>query len=179
MTARRAALRRVAAFAACAAALLLAPAAAAHPVHTSAARADYNESTRRLEVSVPLDADDASQALSSRTGRRIVLEREPAEALAKLLHAWLRERFLALDATGQPLSLHWVGHELKEEPPHFTLWLHFEIPAPVGPEKLRLAHLLLTDEFTRQENTLRIRASGRECLLAFRRGDAPRPVFLP
>lgn len=150
----------------------------AHPVHTSAARADYNVETRRLEVSVALDADDATHALSLRANRRVVLEREPAEELPKLLQAWLCERFLAFDAAGQPLTHLWAGHELKEESPHFTLWLHFEIPAPAGPDGLRLAHLLLTDEFPRQENTLRVRASGRECILSFRRDDAPKPVSL-
>lgn len=148
----------------------------AHPAHTSAARADYNTGTRRLEVSVPLDADDATHALSLRAGRRVILEREPADNLTKLLRAWLRERFLALDADGQPLTLHWVGHELKEESPHFTLWLHFEIPIPAGVEGLRFAHMLLTDEFPSQENTLRIRASGRECVLSFRHGDTAKPV---
>jgi len=152
------------------------PSAHAHPVHTSAARADYNAETKRLEVSVALDADDATNALSQRAHRRVVLEREPAEDLAKLLQAWLRERFLALAANGQPLSLSWIGHELKKESAHFTLWLHFEIPAPAGPEGLRLAHLLLTDEFPRQENTLRVRAAGRECVLFFRRGDSDKPV---
>jgi hypothetical protein len=149
-----------------------------HPSHTSAARADHNAGTQRLEVSVPLDADDATHALSLRAHRRVVLEREPTEDLAQLLQAWLHERFLALDTAGQPLSFQWVGHELKEESPHFTLWLHFEIPAPAGPEGLRLAHLLLTDEFPRQENTLRVRASGRECVLSFRRDDAPKTVAL-
>ena len=157
---------------------LLLPSAFSHPVHTSTARADYNPETKRLEVSVALDSDDATHTLSQRANRRIVLEREPTEDLSKLMQAWLRERFLALDAAGQPLSFLWVGHELKEESPHFTLWLHFEIPAPAGPEGLRLAHLLLTDEFPRQENTLRIRASGRECVLSFRRGDTPKPVVL-
>jgi hypothetical protein len=156
----------------------LAQPALAHPVHTSAARADYNAETQRLEVSIPLDADDATHVISQRTNRRVVLEREPAEELTKLLQAWLRERFHALDAVGQPLVLTWVGHELKEESPHCTLWLHFEIPAPAGPEGLRLAHLLLTDEFPGQENTLRVRAAGRECVLSFRRGAAPKPVAL-
>jgi hypothetical protein len=154
----------------------LAQPALAHPVHLSTARADHNPATKRVEVSIPLDADDATHALNLRTGRHVILEREPAADLAKLLQAWLRERFLALDADGRPLALDWVGHELKEESPHFTLWLHFEIPAPAGPEGLRLAHLLLTDEFPRQENTLRIRTSGRECVLVFRRGDTAKPV---
>ncbi len=153
--------------------------ALAHPVHLGTAHADYNTTTGRLEISVALDADDAETALSRRTGRRISLEQTPSATLDGLLQAWLAEKFLAVDRHGAPQPLLWVGRELKESAPHYTLWLHCEVVLPGGPEGARLAHLLLLDEFPRQENVLRVRAGGRSCTLTFRRGDTPRLVAFP
>lgn len=157
----------------------LAQPALAHPVHLSTAYADYNTTTGRLEISVALDADDAETALSRRTGRRISLEQTPSATLDGLLQAWLAEKFLAVDRHGAPQPLLWVGRELKESTPHYTLWLHCEVALPGGPDGARLAHLLLLDEFPRQENVLRVRAGGRECVLVFRRGDTLRSVAFP
>lgn len=157
----------------------LAQPAPAHPVHLGTAHADYNTATGRLEISVALDADDAETALSRRTGRRISLEQTPSTTLDGLLQAWLAEKFLAVDRHGAPQPLLWVGRELKESSPHYTLWLHCEVALPGGPEGARLAHLLLLDEFPRQENVLRVRASGRECILVFRRGDTLKTVAFP
>jgi hypothetical protein len=150
----------------------------AHPVHTSAAEADYNAATSRLEISIPLDADDTETALSRRTGRRISLEKTPGAELDALLQAWLAEKFLALDRAGTARKIQWVGRELRETSPHYTLWLHCEAPLPGGVEGARLAHLLLLDEIPRQENVLRVRAAGRECILSFRPGDPAKPVTL-
>lgn len=148
----------------------------AHPTHLSTAHADYNTTTGRLEISIALDADDAETALSRRAGRRISLEQTPSATLDGLLQAWLAEKFLAVDRHGAPQPLLWAGRELKESAPHYTLWLHCEVALPGGPAGARLAHLLLLDEFPRQENILRVRAGGRECVLVFRRGDTAKPV---
>lgn len=153
--------------------------APAHPVHLGTAHADYNTATGRLEISISLDADDAETALTRRAGRRITLEQTPPAELDALLHAWLAEKFLAVDRHGAPQPLLWVGRELKVSSPHYTLWLHCEVALPGGPAGARLAHLLLLDEFPRQENILRVRAGGRGCTLAFRRGDTPKPVAFP
>lgn len=147
------------------AALALATAAAAHPIHTSFAEADYNRATQRLEVALRVFADDFEAALSLRAGRKVSLEKTPAAELDTLMQACLAGQFLVRPADGAPAGLAWVGRELKDA--QNELWLYFEFPLPGGVEGARFRHTVLCELFRDQLNSVRVRDGGRKVTLVF------------
>ncbi len=157
---------------------LLVPAAIAHPVHTSIADADYNRATKKLEVAVRVFADDFEAALSAVSGKKISLERTPPAEFDALALRYLRERFTVIPTgSNQPVSLTWVGRELKDAAN--VVWLYFEVPLPGGIEGARLRHALLGEVFPDQLNSVRVRAGTRQVTLLFPPGQAERAVTFP
>jgi hypothetical protein len=149
--------------------LALATTAAAHPVHTSFAEADYNRATQRLEVALRVFADDFEAALSRHAGRKISLEKTPAAELDTLMRARLAEQFLVRPADGAPVGPAWVGRELKDA--QNELWLYFEFPLPGGVEGARFRHAVLCELFRDQLNSVRVRDGERQVTLVFLPGQ--------
>jgi hypothetical protein len=165
------------------ASVLFASAARAHPLHLSAAEADYNPTNQKLEISLKVFPDDFEAALTHRAKKRISLERTPGRELDALIQAYLQETFTVKSRDGTPRSLLWVGRELKDGDAH--LWLYFEVPLPGGLEGARLAHLVLCDEFRDQLNSVLVRdpaAPGRprrQATLLFFPDRAEKTVVFP
>lgn len=154
--------------------LALATAAAAHPIHTSFAEADYNRVTQRLEVALRVFADDFETALSLRAGKKISLEKTPAAELDALMQACLAEQFLVRPADGAPAGFTWVGRELKDA--QNELWLYFEFPLPGGAEGSRFRHRVLCELFSDQLNSVRVRDGERQVTLVFLPGEGEKTV---
>ena len=152
---------------------LLASAATAHPIHTSIAEADYNRATQRLEVAVRVFADDFEAALGAAIGKKISLERTPASEFDALAQRYLRERFAVVPAGGsQPADLTWIGRELKDA--SNEVWLYFELALPGGVDGARVRHGLLTERFSDQLNSVRLRDGARQTTLVFPPGVSER-----
>lgn len=156
---------------------LLAPAATAHPIHTSIAEADYNRSTKKLEVAARVFADDFEAALSAISAKKISLERTPAAEVDALTQRYLRERFAVVPAGGdRPAALTWIGRELKDA--SNEVWLYFELALPGGVDGMRVRHALLTELFSDQLNSVRLRDGPRQTTLVFPPGVRERvPAF--
>lgn len=163
-------------------AILLAPSAAAHPVHTSHADADFNAATGRLEISLRVIASDLLAALQAEAGDgapELSWEKTAAAELDRLLFAYLRPRFRFLDAAGRELPLQWVGRDADHDDDGQRAWFYIEVALPGGPEGARVEHRLLLDRVSGQRNTVRIRHGGRSVTLSFAPGQGPRPIAFP
>lgn len=150
---------------ACLAGLSLPSALRAHPIHTSIAEADYNRTSRKLEVALRVFLDDFEAALAARIGRPIALATLPKAEFDVLARAYVAAKFIVRAADGTPAPHEWVGRELK--PAENELWLYFEIPLPAGIEGARLHHALLGEVFPNQINSVRVRDQGRLATLVF------------
>ncbi|MSU22653.1 MAG: hypothetical protein EXS32_02405 [Opitutus sp.] len=124
--------------------------AAAHPLHTSYAEADYRADSGKLEIALRLFSDDAEVALTARAGKKISLDKTPAAEFDALLLACIRD--------GARQNLRWVGRELKDGDLH--LWLYVECPLPGGLAGAKFSNRLLRDIFSDQINSIRVRDRG-------------------
>ena len=132
--------------------------AAAHPVHTSYAEADYRADSGKLVISLRLFSDDAEVALTARAGKKISLDKTPAAELDALLLACIRAGFTVASRDGAGQLLRWVGRGLKDGDPH--LWLYVECPLPGGLAGAKFSNRLLRDVFSDQINSIRVRDRG-------------------
>lgn len=152
--------------------------AAAHPLHSSLAEADYHRATQRLEVAVRVFADDFEHALTTRAGKKISLEKTPAAEIDALTQRYLQAAFTLKTRAGTtPAPLTWIGRELKDATNE--LWLYFEISLPGGIEGVRLKHALLADMFSDQLNSVRVRDGPRKTTLLFLPGQGEQTVQFP
>ncbi len=88
---------------------VLLSAARAHPIHTSLAEADYNRTSRKLEVALRVFADDLETALGERTKSTISFLKTPPAEFVPLLRAYLGERFVIRAADGRAVPHEWIG----------------------------------------------------------------------
>ena len=151
--------------------------AAAHPVHTSSAEADYNRTTRKLEISLRVFADDFEAALAALAGETVSLEKSPPATVDALARAYLTAHFIVKNRDGVLASQHWIGRELKDATNE--LWLHFEIDLPGGVDGLRLDYAVLKELHSDQLNSVRVRDGPRTRILTFPPGQGERTVRFP
>lgn len=155
----------------------LAPPASAHPVHTSSAEANYNRTTRKLEVSLRVFADDFEAALAALAGEAVSLEKTPPATVDALARAYLTAHFIVKNRDGVLAAQHWLGRELKDAANE--LWLHFEIDLPGGVDGVRVDYAVLKDLHSDQLNTVRVRDGPRTRILTFPPGQGERTVRFP
>ena len=155
----------------------LAPPAAAHPVHTSSAEANYNRTTRKLEVSLRVFADDFEAALAALAAHSVSLEKTPPATVDALARAYLTAHFIVKNRDGGLAGQHWLGRELKDAANE--LWLHFEIDLPGGVDGVRIDYAVLKELHSDQLNTVRVRDGPRTRILTFPPGQGERTVRFP
>lgn len=155
----------------------MSPPADAHPIHTSLAEADYNRTTGKLEIALRVFADDFEARLSVHAGRKISLEKTPAAEFDEVTRAYLAERFTVKSREGTLAAHTWVGRELKEAANE--LWLFFEIPLPGGIEGAVIRHGVLSEHFSDQLNSVRVRDGGRKATLIFLPSHREKTVRFP
>ncbi len=148
--------------------------ASAHPIHTSFAEADYNPTAKTLEVAVRLFADDVEAALAELAGKPVSFARTPPKEIDALARAYTTAHFTVKTRDHQLASLRWVGRELHDAANE--VWLYFEFDLPAGLDGVRLHHALLSDRFSDQLNSVRVRDRGREVTLTFLPRQPERPV---
>jgi len=139
--------------------------AAAHPIHTSIADAEYNSTARTLEVALRVFTDDFEAALTEREKRSISLTRTPAAEFDTLARAYLAEYFTVKSTDGARVPLHWIRRENKADTNE--LWLYFEAPLPQGVEGCTIHHAMLRDQFSNQINSVHVRDGSRRTTLVF------------
>ena len=155
-----------------AAALLLGAASRpvhAHPLHTSLAELSYDASTRVLNVSLRVFADDFAAAVTRGTGARAVGALPPDSAM----YRYVAERFAVAAPGGGPVALRWCGVRRSGEV--LLLCLRATAVPPIAGARVRSA--LLTEVFSDQVNLVQASYGGRRQMLMFtpRTGVKPLP----
>lgn len=145
--------------------LAFAAKAAAHPIHTSIAEAEYNPTAHTLEVALRVFTDDFEAALTKREKRSVSVERTPAAEFDALARVYVAEYFTVKAADGARVTLQWIRREIKESVNE--LWLYFEAPLPQGVDGTTIHHAILRDQFSNQINSVHLRDGTRRTTLVF------------
>jgi hypothetical protein len=148
----------------------------AHSLHQSTAEAEWNEQTKKLEVSLTVFINDLELALIRHSEKLIRLDKVPAEVFDEQAKLYLSQTMLARDAKGQTVPLKWVGRELdsetqKSDEPMMTLFFEFSLPE--GLQDATLQNRVFTDLFADQANLLLFRQAEHKVQMLFQRGTEP------
>ncbi len=154
----------------------------AHSLHQSTAEAEYNPTTKKLEVSLTVFISDLETALVRQSEREMSLDKTPAAEFDAQIQAYLAKTFVVTDAAGKAAKIEWVGRELdadsvKSGDPAATLF--FEIALPGGLAGKTLQHAVFRDLFKDQTNLLQMRSGSRKVELRFAHDDLARHLLLP
>jgi hypothetical protein len=151
----------------------------AHGLHQSSAEAEYNSTTRKLEISLTVFVSDLELALVRQVEREISLSKTPAAELDTQIQRYLSKTFVVSDASGKPATLQWVGREIdvstkaSGDP---TVTLYFEMPLPDGLQGTTLRHGVFCDLFKDQSNLLHLRSGAQSTELRFTHDEAKRSL---
>ncbi|HEY1083993.1 MAG TPA: DUF6702 family protein [Prosthecobacter sp.] len=163
-------------------ALFVGTCAHAHSLHQSAAEAEYNAKTKKLEVSLTVFINDLELALIRHSERMMALEKTPAVEFDAEVQAYLSKTFVITDAAGKVSKIEWVGRDLdadsaKSDEPCVTLYFQVSLPAGLG--GVSLQHSVFTDLFKDQTNLLLLRQGERKDEWRFVHGEAAKKLFRP
>jgi hypothetical protein len=141
--------------------VLLVPAARvafAHPLHTTLTRLLYDASTRVLDVSVRVFADDFRAAVlaPARAESDVV---PPDSAMLR----YVTGRFVILRAGGAPVPLRWCGMRRDGE----ALFLCLRATGQPSPAGVRMRNALLSEIFPDQVNIVQASYGGASRTLLF------------
>ena len=154
----------------------------AHSLHQSTAEAEYNPTTKKLEVSLTVFINDLELALIRQAEREMRLDKTPAAQLDAEIQTYLAKTFVVTDAAGNVPKIEWVGRKLDVNSadggdPAVTLF--FEVALPDGLPNTALRHIVFTDLFKDQINLLHLRNGSRKVQLSFTRAEAGRKLAFP
>ncbi len=147
--------------------------AAGHPFHVSIAEAEFNRSTKKLEVALRVHPSDLEAILSRRTKNRVDLDR--TKDVDHLITQYVRETFVVRPKGGEPLKLKWVGKEVDAR----YAWLYFEFPCTAQPGVWEVTDTILCDWLKDQSNTILFRQGDQRFSLNFRQEQPTRTLQLP
>ena len=141
--------------------VLLVPAvraAFAHPLHTTLTQLSYDASTRMLNVSVRVFADDFSAAVMPRAnvGGLVI---PPDSAMLR----YVSGRFVVQGAGGRAIPLTWCGMRRDGE----ALFLCLRATAQPSPAGARMRNALLSEMFADQVNIVQASYGGTRRTLLF------------
>jgi hypothetical protein len=134
---------------------------AGHPMHTSGAELT-GERDGSVQVMLRVFTDDFAAALAAGS----------AASTPDGPHGYLRDRFVLLGGTGEPVKLTWDAGR----PSGDVLILHGRGRVPGGLAGARVANRVLTERFADQVNVVRASYDGLSATLIFVRGDGLKPL---
>jgi hypothetical protein len=130
----------------------------AHPLHTTLTQLSYDASTRVLNVSVRVFADDFSAAVmpGSRADTVVI---PPDSAMLR----YVSGRFALQRPGGGPIPLRWCGMRRDGE----ALFLCLRATAQPSPAGARMRNALLSERFADQVNIVQVSYGGARRTLLF------------
>jgi hypothetical protein len=154
----------------------------AHSLHQSTAEAEYNPTTKKLEVSLTVFINDLELALVRQSEREMRLDKTPAPEFDAQIQAYLAKTFVVTDAAGKAAKIEWLGREMdaesvKSDDPVVTLF--FEISLPGGLTDATLRHAVFHDLFKDQINLLQLRGGEHKVELNSSRNDPNMKFVFP
>lgn len=151
----------------------------AHSLHQSTAEAEYNPTTKKLEVSLTVFINDLETALIRQSEREMRLDKTPAAEFDAQIEAYLAKTFVVTDASGKVAKIEWVGRELdadsvKSNDPAVTLF--FEVSLPGGFTDAKLQHAVFCDLFKDQSNFLQLHHDSHKTEFRFTPNEVPKAL---
>jgi uncharacterized protein DUF6702 len=136
-----------------------------HTFHTSLMQMEYNQREKLVEISIQVFSHDLENILSSRSRKRVRLDKSPDAA--QLTLAYLREAVNLKNRDGQLKTFSWVGMESQAD----TVWLYVETKMPEGLEGARIRNRIFFDLLDDQVNLVHIKDDGKKADVVFKTGD--------
>lgn len=147
----------------------------AHSLHQSTAEAEYNPTTKKLEVSLTVFINDLELALVRQSEREMRIDKTPAAEFDAQIQAYLAKTFVVTDAAGKTAKIEWVGRQIEDESKTSddpTVTLFFEILLPSGLVNATLRHTVFGDLFKDQSHLLHLRNGPRKAELRLTNAEA-------
>lgn len=150
----------------------------AHSIHQSTAEAEYNPTTKKLEVCLTVFIDDLELALMRQSERLMSIDKTPAADFDAQIQTYLTKTFVVTDAAGKAAEIEWVGRELAQagDP---AVMLFFEVPVVGELATSTLKHAVLCDLFKDQLNLLLVSVGTQKQQLKFTADDSLKPLAMP
>ena len=141
--------------------LCLVTCAHAHSLHQSTAEAEYNPTTKKLEVSLTIFINDLELALVRQCEREMILDKTPAAEFDAQIQAYLSKTFVVTDAAGKVAKIEWVGRELDAESvksgdPTVTLFFEIVLLGGLADANVTLKHAVFFELFKDQVNLIQL-----------------------
>lgn len=152
----------------------------AHAVHTATGEVEYDEGTKRLEVSLTVFVSDLEMALVRQCEREMRIDRTPAGEFDAQVLAYLARTFVVTDAAGKAGKIRWVGREMEkasEKSGDPAVVLFFEVEMPGGVEGASLRCAVFGELFGDQVTLVEVRRRGRKEEMRFGGGDVVKRLF--
>lgn len=145
----------------------------AHSLHQTTAEAEWNATTKRLEVSLTVFVNDLELALMRQSEREMRVEKTAAAVFDEQARLYLARSFVVTNAAGQKAKIEWLGRELDKETQKSgepTMTLFFEIALPEGLKGVSVLDSVFCDLFPDEVNLLLIRNGSETTQLILKRG---------
>jgi uncharacterized protein DUF6702 len=143
----------------------LAPAAAAHPIHTTLTVVTPSIDGRTLMISVRAFADDFSASVARFAGLRAPAD---SSVVADEVTRYVRAQFSVSTATGAPLVLEPCGVTRSRE----LYWLCFRVALPLGLRGTTVRNQMLTELHPDQVNIVQLEKGVERKSYLFTKGSA-------
>jgi hypothetical protein len=125
-----------------------------HGVHMSLTSVDYRSDSKRLEILIALSSQHVEEILSSKSGKRVELDR--TTGVEEMVKDYLFRRFSVQNAAGKFITLHWVGMEVKGG--NVNLYIESPVESDAG---LSLRNEVLLDWQKDQVNRVLLKRDGK------------------
>ena len=150
--------------------VLLLPAARvglAHPLHTTLTRLSYDATTRTVNLTVRVFADDFARAVTGRGGAAGHVAPSDAAMLR-----YVTARLALQRAAGAPITLRWCGMRRDGE----ALFLCLRATEQAPPAGARIRNALLSEMFADQVNIVQASYGGATRTLLFTPSDGTKAL---
>lgn len=129
-----------------------------HPFYVSVIDINHNAKDATVEISVRIFTQDLETTLQKYSTAKIDIA-HPSDKLLldKQINNYIGQK-LQLKINGQPVQLHYLGHEIQME----STWIYVEVPKITQLKKLDVNCNLLFDFQNLQSNIFHVKANGVE-----------------
>jgi hypothetical protein len=129
-----------------------------HKYYVSVSESEYNESKRRIEVSLKVFSDDFENALDKELGKPVYLGgKNEYEKIDSLINSYLSTRFY-FEVNKVKLQNHFIGSEIEGD----ATWLYFYTDTIASlPNIIFVYNNVLTELFEEQRNVVQVKVGSK------------------
>lgn len=142
-----------------------------HPIYLSSTEIAYNKTSKSLEISVKIFADDLEPVLSKLYKQRIELGTDREHPNTKeYLFEYLKDNFI-IYTDGKMQSFKYIGHESGDKTDMFAMYIYLEAENVEPFLMLKVNNSILIDNLSNQLNFISCHTNSGLKKLISRKGD--------